>query len=197
MFDTDTLSLTSTSSSVSPRHFFHRSQPLFAILQLSLSRLTPSAAWLPLLYPFTLQPRLEPSSHGPALVRVQQISSSGIRKNEKKKGERGRGKKIIFSDEVQGSIPQEARHFHLGAKWFWGALHFPCFNVKRLRSVRFVYFYISKDLSFKRFWWRLVKPQLFVCHLVNLFIQTSFSYCECILCSLSMAEYPTFFHCII
>lgn len=124
MFDTDTLSLTSASSSVSPRHFFHRFQPLFAILQLSLSCLTPSAAWLPLLYPFTLQPRLEPSSHGPALVRVQQISSSSIRKNEKKK--KKEKKKTFFSDEVQGSIPQESRHFHLGAKWFWGALHFLC-----------------------------------------------------------------------
>lgn len=71
---------------------------------------------------------------------------------------------------------------------------FVCFNAKRLRRVRSVYFYIFKDLSFKRFWWRLVKPQLFVCHLVNPFIQTSFySSAVSAFCSLSMAEYPIFF----
>lgn len=158
--------LTSTSSSVSPRHFFHRSQPLLAILQLSLSRLTPSAAWLPLVYPFTLQLLPEPSSHGPALVRVQQISSSSIH-TQKKKGAKEKKQNRHFSDEVQGSISQEALHFHLGAKWFWEALRV---NVKRLKSVRFIYFCISRTCLLKGF----VKPQLFVCDLAKAFIQTLF-----------------------
>lgn len=78
--------------------------------------------------------------------------------------------KKTFSLKSKVEFPK--RHFHLGAKWFRGALNFFCFNVKKnnLKSLRAVYFCIFKDLSFKWFWWRIVKPQLFLCNLVNPFI---------------------------
>lgn len=38
--------------------------------------------------------------------------------HKKKKEQKKKNKTDIFSDEVQGSISQEALHFHLGAKWF-------------------------------------------------------------------------------
>lgn len=63
------------------------------------------------------------------------------------------------------------------------------FNIKRCE----ICLCIFKDLYFKRFSWWPVKPQLFVCHLVNPFIQTAFQCCECIPYSPSMTKYPFLF----
>lgn len=145
MFDSDIHSLTAIFlPTASPRPLFHLSQPLFAILQLSLSRLTPSAAWLPLLSTFTLQLLLEPSlawaSVGACPEKFPPVASLRME-------ERGR-----FVWEKSWVV-------------FLERTSLPCGCEMILRSTPFILkvscFCILKQQLFNRLWWRFVLPHFF------------------------------------